>query len=385
MRYRYFITVFLTVIFIAVSCVPAFAEGPLPPVDPVYEIPLVQPIFDQYRYHIYCQVYDNTFSEYFGVYISFQYIPILYSIDYPPQFDTTVTGSFMRPSLNTSVIGFPTGQHYNAFVEIADSNGHYKPRIIYDFTTTVDPSIDLFDDWYIGDWYTNHNLSLVNVFSPDNYIAYSSTYTANPSFANASLPRFTFSETTSSNDVASELIPYLMTIQDNQDISSSLSSEIKDLLTAVNSNTADIDWMIFDMWDVITTYLHPLYDSTTYIYDELSTLNDLFERFKGNYDVKSDLILSKLDDLIVLLSADGMSNPLTQPNMSVVDQYENVEASLINDDNFDIDDIELSLDTNALSFVWGMVTDLFNTNPVVMGTLITLLVIGLIALILGRG
>lgn len=73
------------------------------------------------------------------------------------------------------------------------------------------------------------------------------------------------------------------------------------------------------------------------------------------------------------------------PDDSSYQDYTDAEGDLIDKVNSaDMDSLDIAIDTDTSNFIWDTITDLFNSHPMIMSTIIALLSIGVIKLALGR-
>lgn len=73
------------------------------------------------------------------------------------------------------------------------------------------------------------------------------------------------------------------------------------------------------------------------------------------------------------------------PDDSSYQDYNEAEGDLIDKINeADMDSLDIAIDTDTSNFIWDTITDLFNSHPMIMSTIIALLSIGIIKLALGR-
>ena len=73
------------------------------------------------------------------------------------------------------------------------------------------------------------------------------------------------------------------------------------------------------------------------------------------------------------------------PDDSSYQDYNEAEGDLIDKVNSaDMDSLDIAIDTDTSNFIWDTITDLFNSHPMIMSTIIAILSIGVIKLALGR-
>lgn len=114
-----------------------------------------------------------------------------------------------------------------------------------------------------------------------------------------------------------------------------------------------------------------------YFYWEEFTYYQLPEQFNA--------VCSRLDTIIRLLNKKGETEQTTVDS-SKVDEYLDIEQSLVNNDEAEsaLNEFDISIDGQAYSFIWDFITDCFNSHAEVFGLVITILTLGIIALILNR-
>lgn len=96
-------------------------------------------------------------------------------------------------------------------------------------------------------------------------------------------------------------------------------------------------------------------------------------------------ISSKLQKIINLLNKSGDVEQTTVDS-SKVDEYLDIEQSLIDNENAEsaLNEIDISIDGASYKFIWDFITACFNSHPEVFGLVIAILSLGIIALILNR-
>lgn len=96
-------------------------------------------------------------------------------------------------------------------------------------------------------------------------------------------------------------------------------------------------------------------------------------------------ISNLLNKILESLNATGEIEQTTVDS-SNVDEYLDIEQSLVNNPNAEsaLNEFDISIDGQAYSFIWDFITNCFNSHPEVFGLVITILTLGIIALILNR-
>lgn len=142
-------------------------------------------------------------------------------------------------------------------------------------------------------------------------------------------------------------------------------------LDALVQNTDEIESKLDGLATLLTNienWVYYIYEYTLYIYDELLTVN------------------TKLQQILDILNVQGENGEkLTQPDNSDMDNYYDIENGLISGDTSDVGGaVDVQINQNAMSTIWDIVERAVNSNPKVFGMIITILSLGIIALILGR-
>ena len=90
----------------------------------------------------------------------------------------------------------------------------------------------------------------------------------------------------------------------------------------------------------------------------------------------------KLDDII---DADISDEDKEMPDDSSYQDYTDAEGDLMDKvSEADLDSLDIAIDTNSSNFVWDTITDILQSHPLIMSTIIAILSIGVIKLALGR-
>lgn len=145
-----------------------------------------------------------------------------------------------------------------------------------------------------------------------------------------------------------------------------------DDLDQLVQNSEDIEKLIRDEVVIylvsIDTWLYSINDWTMNTYLEL-------------YEIHS-IVQSILD----ILNAQGENGEkLTQPDNSDMDNYYDVENGLLDGGNADVNGaVNVQINQNAMAVIWDMVERALNSHSKVFGMVLTVLSLGIIALILGR-
>ena len=110
--------------------------------------------------------------------------------------------------------------------------------------------------------------------------------------------------------------------------------------------------------------------------------NDIIINQNQNFINNQKETNNKLDDIY---DSDLSDNDKEQVDDTTLNEYENAENDVLDQINdVDLDNIDISMDVNSTNFIWDLITDIFNSHPVIMSTVIAILSIGIIKLALGR-
>lgn len=108
-----------------------------------------------------------------------------------------------------------------------------------------------------------------------------------------------------------------------------------------------------------------------------STINNSTNSIINNNNNNTQAIIDSIQG--------GELKDTTQPNDSKINDYENNEGNLIDRDKLNnINNIEISLDSNSNTFIWNLVEKILNTHTLIFGLIITMLSLGIIKLVLNR-
>lgn len=140
-------------------------------------------------------------------------------------------------------------------------------------------------------------------------------------------------------------------------------------LETIVQNTDEVEGLLTDVFDILSFMYSSLLNIeyyVPYIFDELAHIN------------------SKLQQILNILNSKGESE-YSEVDTSNLNNYYDSENSLLNDDNVDVSGaIDVQINQQAMSTIWDLVDRFLNVNPKVIGAVITILSLGILALILGR-
>lgn len=136
----------------------------------------------------------------------------------------------------------------------------------------------------------------------------------------------------------------------------------------------------------ILTYLKSMDEDTSNIRDRLIYTNT----YLGSIDGKMSTVLSKLDEVISLLSNLQSAVPSSQPDMGKLDEQASANEAVDNKLNelqssVTTDVFDVDYQNNAIPWIWQQVEDLTIRNKKVFGVILSTLSVSLIMFILNKG
>ena len=143
-----------------------------------------------------------------------------------------------------------------------------------------------------------------------------------------------------------------------------------------NEQLAEAVSKLNDIFDTVSSIDGALADFIYYYWEQF-TYYQLPEQFNA--------VTSRLDTIIRLLNKKGETEQTTVDS-SKVDEYLDIEQSLVNNDEAQsaLNEFDISIDGQSYNFIWTLITDILNSHPEVFGLIITILTLGFLALILNR-
>lgn len=151
------------------------------------------------------------------------------------------------------------------------------------------------------------------------------------------------------------------------------NDDIREKLASILQESTNSRYILENIYDEVVAYLS-LIDSD--LLEIWACVDDL----EGN----TDEIESLLKQILEQLNVKGESN-LTSPDTSQLDNYYEIEQGLIHRSDVDVSNVvNVDIDQGAMAFTWNLIDLLLNSNGKVIGLFLTVLSLGIIALILGR-
>lgn len=113
-----------------------------------------------------------------------------------------------------------------------------------------------------------------------------------------------------------------------------------------------------------------------------STIQDSFDNMTDIIGGKQDVTNDKLDDITNMDIPDESKEDLDD---SSYQDYSDAESDLMDSvGQADLSEVDIAIDADSSNFIWDTITDIFESHPLIMSTVIAILSIGIIKLALGR-
>ena len=141
------------------------------------------------------------------------------------------------------------------------------------------------------------------------------------------------------------------------------------------------DGVDFDRTTPEGKILAALLDLVTDIADDVADIYDYLRRTLNPKIANIELYLKNIRDYL----KETVSHNLTSPDTSNMDGYIDTENSLLDNSNVDLSDVvKVEVNQNALTVIWDLVQGVFDQSGKVFGMVLTVLSLGLVAMVLGR-
>lgn len=162
-----------------------------------------------------------------------------------------------------------------------------------------------------------------------------------------------------------------------------------DELTEVNTKLTDLinsldltNEQLEETYALLSEYLSKIQTNTNQIKSQLVQLYDDFYAWTFTVDENHYRIIDLLEQLI-----EGTEDYTESPTLSdEQSELNRVEDELLNNEEASNaqNEIKVEINENAMSYIWGLITDFVSSNPKIFGLFISILSLGIIALILNR-
>lgn len=159
----------------------------------------------------------------------------------------------------------------------------------------------------------------------------------------------------------------------------SVLSHFVNLLAKVDYTNEQLDEIVLKFSELLEVSYSIQSSLDDFIYVYFDTF--MYQTFPDNMNE----IISRLDALLRQLNKQGDLEQTTV-DTSNIDNYVDIEQSLVNNDEAEsaINDFDVSISGKAYSFIWDLITRIFNSHSEVFGLVIAILTLGFIALLLNR-
>lgn len=158
------------------------------------------------------------------------------------------------------------------------------------------------------------------------------------------------------------------------------NARLDEMIRQLNILTSEID--------NVEETLNSMYSLMSQYYDSFdSHLQNIYNRLGEQLDEqkKSNTWLEKIwNSFQEFLGMQGEESTEELEGKEESEELTEKEDELLNDDTLNTDDLELDLDTNSSGTIWSMVDRLVQSNEKVFTALISILTLGVVALILNR-
>lgn len=157
-----------------------------------------------------------------------------------------------------------------------------------------------------------------------------------------------------------------------------VNNKLFDLINSLDFTNEQLE----QIYDLLSEYLNNIYLIDRSIEDTLTWFYDEF--FWWSYEVQGnqERIIELLENLVEGTEEFTESSTLSDEQ----NELNRVENELLNNESASSaqEDIKIEVNGNAMSYIWDLITQFLNSNSKIMGMVITILSLGIIALILNR-
>lgn len=144
-----------------------------------------------------------------------------------------------------------------------------------------------------------------------------------------------------------------------------------------SSNTANMAFLGYKYQDLGSKPLSPS-DIENALSQNFTELENKIDAMRSEQEETNN----KLDDII---NADIPDSSKEDLDDSSYQDYQDAEDALIDSiGEADLSSVDIAIDNDSSNFIWDTITDIFQSHPLIMSTVIAILSIGIIKLALGR-
>lgn len=156
------------------------------------------------------------------------------------------------------------------------------------------------------------------------------------------------------------------------------NEKLTDLINSLDLTNEQLE----ETYALLSEYLSKIQTNTNQIKSQLVQLYDDFYAWTFTVDENHYRIIDLLEQLI-----EGTEDYTESPTLSdEQSELNRVEDELLNNEEASNaqNEIKVEINENAMSYIWGLITDFVSSNPKIFGLFISILSLGIIALILNR-
>lgn len=367
----------LSVILILVSMCPISAYGAYSDDDFVFHVEMSQPTVD--NNHFYLEFLLRAWDDEVG---DWWYFPAVYYFVYTPYFENTVSSSIETLEVVTTVS--IEGSQFKVNVLNSDAifgylsmgrmwNGMYN----YYSSAGSNGSITLTQNtnYDVVSWRAYGFTDVESDISADT--SFSILYSESGAIYNSLLDVISMMSqlVELDKDIVEKINDILLECTD-------INSALDSIITIYNQLLTKVDTLI-SQTDQIEPRLYEMIEILFNIWTSLESWLPAIEANTYQTYLQCLKIVERLDTLIEILQQKGDSE-FSEPDTSNLDNYYDVENSLLDNSNADMSNVKVEIDQNAMAVTWDILDRFLNVHPAVIGLFITVLSLGIIALILGR-
>lgn len=155
-----------------------------------------------------------------------------------------------------------------------------------------------------------------------------------------------------------------------------LDQELNAILSALGNIDADTSTII--------SRLENIYNQNVVTNQKLDELKQLAEQIKAEQEESNTWLEKIWNSLQEFLGLEGEESTEDLKGKEESKELTEEEDKLLNDDDVSTDDLKLDLDANSSGIVWARVEEIVTAHETLFTTIISLLTLGVVALILNR-
>lgn len=156
------------------------------------------------------------------------------------------------------------------------------------------------------------------------------------------------------------------------------NEKLTDLINSLDLTNEQLE----EMYSLLSEYLSKIWGSVDSIDYVITELHDLIFWWQFDVNGHHEEIIGLLEQLIEGTEEFTESSTLSDKQ----NEMNNIEDELLNNEAASDaqNDIKVEINENAMSYIWDLITSFLSSNPKVFGLFISILSLGIIALVLNR-